>query len=335
MQYLKHYLLLFMLVSAPWLIFGQDASIQDEKLINECNKCKTEPNKLEISYQGETEEGNLYNLYAFKYKKNWIFLLEDNTGYYTFTQRNERYFEFEKSDEFIPSDTLAQQSDFFTLEMCKIANNALVKKKDKFVTVHDLPLYSYYVLNRRGQKVYKDLNYFHFRYNQDEISKKDRKYEGKFGDDMDARPSSNFDHNGQPVALSGERPAKGQSVQVAIDSTEKTEVNKQITQSDSSASKVDQLAISEEKDSNLENQNETASDKSDNGGNDNSLKNAEQKIKKFDSNVRKTEKEVNDVERKVSKTSRDIEDYANKPKELEKTIKNTEKSIERVKKIFD
>jgi len=102
-----------------------------------------------LSYKGQTDEGNRYDLYAIKMKKEWVFIVWDGDDPYSFRPSKE-------------ADAISENSLSFTYGVCKLLGSELVWRKDKYKVVGDIPLAGYYTLTSKGRTILKSLNYLEY-----------------------------------------------------------------------------------------------------------------------------------------------------------------------------
>lgn len=102
-----------------------------------------------LSYQGQTDEGNRYDLYAIRMKKEWVFILWDGDDPYSVKPGTE-------------VDTISENSLSYTYGACKLLGSDVSWRKDKYKVVGDIPLAGYYNLTSKGRTILKSLNYLEY-----------------------------------------------------------------------------------------------------------------------------------------------------------------------------
>jgi hypothetical protein len=159
--------------------YTQAQIIQKVAVLNKtCYECL---NKMKPAYEGKSNAGIPYKLYAIKEGRDWIFVVADTASIYTFKKLNK-------------VDTLISNSSFFDVNMCKILQEKpqdfkLYEKPNK---IGDLQLANYYKMKskaltaignilkkdktKQGDEYIKNAaehNYFNYAsFNQEEVLKK-------------------------------------------------------------------------------------------------------------------------------------------------------------------
>jgi hypothetical protein len=97
--------------------------------------------KMIISFKGQTSQGNKYDLYAVKIKKEWVFLIVDSINIYSMN--------FDKKTEEL-NENPASNTDAITLAVR--AGSVILKNKAK--TMADIDLNCYYKMKSKAAKMY-------------------------------------------------------------------------------------------------------------------------------------------------------------------------------------
>jgi len=103
-------------------------------------------NGMHIGYYGSTQNCEAYDIYAFKYKRNWFLIVSSGSN-----------ISFMHVNPPLIDKSINYPSKFFTEGIAKshaLGYTRLVKKKRNVV---DMDIYGYYKFNRYGRKVIKGL----------------------------------------------------------------------------------------------------------------------------------------------------------------------------------
>lgn len=125
---------ILLFLGLPSAVFAQDSlSFQV--------RCAAVLGGLTASYVGETPLGNAYNLYAIRYGRDWVLLIDDHNEISCFLEKKQAH-----------NNTL-RTSNVFTASVCKLIQSAMLKKyKKKEKKLRDITLKSYYTLTKKGKK---------------------------------------------------------------------------------------------------------------------------------------------------------------------------------------
>jgi hypothetical protein len=108
-------------------------------------------NSAHIGYYGSTQNCEPYNVYAFKYKRNWFLFVSSGEN-----------LSFMHINPPIKDKSINYTSSYFEEGIAKshsVGYTRLVKKKRDVV---DMDIYGYYKFNRYGRKVIKGLLYLEY-----------------------------------------------------------------------------------------------------------------------------------------------------------------------------
>jgi hypothetical protein len=118
------------------------ANAQDSAIINYFNNLSN----MHIGYYGTTQKCEAYDVYAFKYHKNW-FLIVSARGNLSFMHINAP----------VEGKRISYPSKFFIEGIARSYATGYTKLKTRKRNVVDMDIYGYYKFNRRGKKVMKGM----------------------------------------------------------------------------------------------------------------------------------------------------------------------------------
>jgi len=118
------------------------ATAQDSAIISYFNNLSN----MHIGYYGTTQKCEAYDVYAFKYHKNW-FLIVSARGNLSFMHINAP----------VEGKRISYPSKFFIEGIARSYATGYTKLKTKKRNVVDMDIYGYYKFNKRGRKVMKGM----------------------------------------------------------------------------------------------------------------------------------------------------------------------------------
>jgi hypothetical protein len=100
---------------------------------------------LEVGLAGQTDTGFPFSVYGIRHGQEWILIVLDSTGYYSYNQP-------------MSLDTIYQNSVFFDQNLCKLFDAKFLQKpkKAKPLKVGDMELKSYYEMTKDGEYFYQN-----------------------------------------------------------------------------------------------------------------------------------------------------------------------------------
>ena len=137
------------LIFAVTQTMGGNGNVWGDSTSLDAQECIHILSQRSLSYKGQTEEGNRYDLFAIKFKRQWVFQILNSAEYYSFKPTAR-------------TDTIVENSLFYSNGICKLLGSDQVVRKSKYKVVSDIPLAGYYKLTHRGRSIMKSLNYLEY-----------------------------------------------------------------------------------------------------------------------------------------------------------------------------
>lgn len=129
---------------------AQEELLDDSLLKSYVNECIANVAALAPSLDGKTDTGYAFKLYAIKYSREWVIIVQDTTGLYSFRKKQK-------------IDSLMQNSVFFDNNLCKIINQKNIVKNKKATTANILDFEltgGYYEFTKEGKWFYEEYTAF-------------------------------------------------------------------------------------------------------------------------------------------------------------------------------
>jgi hypothetical protein len=121
---------------------SKSVNVQDSPIVSYLNNLTN----LHIGYYGTTQNCEAYDVYAFKYHKNW-FLIVSSKGNLSFMHINPP----------VEGKKISYPSKYFIEGIARSYSLGYTKLKTKKRNVVDMDIYGYYKFNKHGRKVMRGI----------------------------------------------------------------------------------------------------------------------------------------------------------------------------------